>query len=94
MQNVFTVAATTTSSVNASFDVTSFGGSVISGNFPLSSSSTSSVQVSNNSTLNFPKDAYGALLFKTPSANQAISEVRRVRVIDGVVDFVMPTAVK
>ncbi len=94
MQNVFAVAGTTNTAVNATFDITSFGGSVTSGVLSLSSSGTNTLQISNNSTLNFPKDAYGALLFKTPSANQAISEVRRVRVIDGVVDFVMPTAVK
>ncbi|MCB0324700.1 MAG: hypothetical protein KDD69_14055 [Bdellovibrionales bacterium] len=95
MQDVLTVFSTTTSAVEAAFEITSFRGGVFTGAFGLESGASSALAISNDETLNFPPDTFGALLLSTGDEGDALAEVRRIRVDDkGQVDFVMPTLVK
>ena len=94
MQNVLQVFSTHTAAVDVQFEISSFRGGTFSGALSLDKGGSSILQISNNPALNFPADTYGALLLDTGQAGYALGEVRRVRVVEGAVDYVMPTRVQ
>ena len=94
MQNILTMVSTTSTPVDADFAISSFSGGTFSGVIGIGGSSLSALQLSNNAFLSFPVNAYGAMLLSTPQEGQVIGEVRRIRVQNGAVDFVMPTSVR
>ena len=94
MQNVLDVFSTATSTVNMFFNISSFHGTTYSGAFDLGQNSTAAISINNNPTVNFPANTYGALLLTSGGEGQSLSQVLRVRTVDGAVDFVMPTQVE
>jgi hypothetical protein len=96
MQNVLNAFSTANTSTEASYEITSFSGGFFQGVLGLGGESVSSLRISDNSSLNFPSNTYGAMILTTESPTNSINaEVRRVRVLsDGKIDFVMPTLMK
>jgi hypothetical protein len=96
MQNVLNAFSTANTFTEASYEITSFSGGFFQGVLALGGESVSSLRISDNSSLNFPSNTYGAMILTTESETNSINaEVRRVRVLpDGKIDFVMPTLMK
>ena len=94
MQNILDVLSTDASGTDVNFNIKAFTGAAVSGSIALEQNGSSVLQISNNPSLNFPADTYGALKLDGIDPGHAIGEVRRVRVVNGAVDFVMPTRVQ
>jgi hypothetical protein len=94
MQNIFGLLSTGPSAASADFTITSFSGGTYQGSVGLASSGASSLGLSDNPTLNLPPNTYGAIVVDTGAEGMGLAEIRRVRIVSGAVDFVMPTGLR
>ncbi len=94
MQNVFGLISTSPAVSSADFTIASFSGGTYQGSVDLAGSGASSLGLSNNPVLNLPSNTYGAVVVDTGAEGVGLAEIRRVRIVNGAIDFVMPTALK
>ncbi|MFN8391808.1 MAG: fibronectin type III domain-containing protein [Bdellovibrionota bacterium] len=94
MQNVFGLLSTSATNTTADFTITAFTGGVYKGSIGLSPTGASTLGLSNNPSLNLPSNTYGAILVDTGAEGAGLADIRRVRIVGGAVDFVMPTGVR
>lgn len=94
MQNTLTAISTQDDPVDAGYLIKFFGGETLSGVFSFGAGALSTLDISQGNTINVPSDTYGAISLSTPFQGEALYDVRRIRIVDGEVDFVMPTMIQ
>ncbi len=94
MENVLSLVSTTSSNHLASYVVRPYGGTPSFGSLDIGAGAASVLGISNTPGINFPVEAYGTFSIETSQEGVLLGEVRRVRLFNKEVDFVMPTTLR